>query len=51
MYCVFENKLIICSFGNVRYQISREKFEPEPELELGPPKAQIISLFSLNNLI
>ena len=32
-----ENKLIICVFGNLHYQISREKFEPEPGLEFGPP--------------
>ena len=25
-----ENKLIICAFVNLHYQISREKFEPEP---------------------
>ena len=24
-----ENKLIICAFGNLHYQISREEFEPE----------------------
>ena len=28
-----ENKLIICSLGNLRYKISREKFEPEPGFE------------------
>ena len=32
-----ENKLKICAFVNLHYQISREKFEPEPGLELGPP--------------
>ena len=26
-----ENKLIICAFRNIHYQISREKFEPELE--------------------
>ena len=26
---VTENKLIICALGNLHYQISREKFEPE----------------------
>ena len=31
-----ENKLIICVFGNMHYQISREKFEPESGLELRP---------------
>ena len=31
-----EHKLIICAFVNLHYQISREKFEPEPGLELGP---------------
>ena len=29
-----ENKLIISAFVNLHYQISREKFEPEPGLEL-----------------
>ena len=29
-----ENKLIICAFENLHYQISREKFEPQPGLEL-----------------
>ena len=29
-----ENDLIICVFENLHQQISREKFEPEPELEL-----------------
>ena len=28
-----ENKRLICTFGNIHYQISREKFEPEPGLE------------------
>ena len=28
-----ENKLIICALGNLHYQISREKFEPEPGFE------------------
>ena len=28
-----ENKLIICAFGNLHYQISREKFGPEPGFE------------------
>ena len=31
-----ENKPIICAFGNLHYQISREKFEPEPGFELHP---------------
>ena len=26
---LLENKLIICALGNLHYQISREKFEPE----------------------
>ena len=26
-----ENKLIIWAFGNLHYQISREKFKPEPD--------------------
>ena len=30
---LIENKLIICAFGNLNYQISREKFEPEPGFE------------------
>ena len=30
-----ENKLIIYAFVNLHYQILREKFEPEPGLELG----------------
>ena len=35
LYCeiwkeiLIENKLIICAVGNLHYQISREKFEPE----------------------
>ena len=32
-----ENKLIIRAFVHLHYQISREKFEPEPGLKLGPP--------------
>ena len=28
-----KKKLIICAFGNIHYQISREKFEPELGLE------------------
>jgi hypothetical protein len=32
-----ENKLTICAFVHVHYQISRENFEPEPGLEQGPP--------------
>ena len=32
-----ENKLMICAIGNIHYQISREKFEPELGLELEPP--------------
>ena len=32
---LFEKKLIICALGNLHYQISREKFEPEPGFE--PP--------------
>ena len=32
-----ENKLIICAFVHLHYHISREKFEPELGLELGPP--------------
>ena len=27
---LIENKLIIGALGNLHYQISREKFEPEP---------------------
>ena len=27
---LIENKLIICALGNLHYEISREKFEPEP---------------------
>ena len=27
---LIEDKLIICALGNLHYQISREKFEPEP---------------------
>ena len=30
---LIENKLIICSLGNLHYRISREKFEPEPGFE------------------
>ena len=30
---LIENKLIICALGNLNYQISREKFEPEPGFE------------------
>ena len=30
---LIEDKLIICSFGNLHYQISREKFEPERGFE------------------
>jgi hypothetical protein len=33
-----ENKLIICAFVNLHYQISREQFVPEPGLELGHPE-------------
>ena len=32
-----ENKLEICPFVNLHYHISREKFEPQPGLKLGPP--------------
>ena len=28
-----ENELIICAYGNIHYQISREKFKPEPGLK------------------
>ena len=28
-----ENKLKICALGNLHYQISRQKFEPEPGFE------------------
>ena len=30
---LIENKLIICTWGNLHYKISREKFEPEPGFE------------------
>ena len=30
---LIEEKLIICALGNLHYQISREKFEPEPGFE------------------
>ena len=30
---LIEDKLIICALGNLHYQISREKFEPEPGFE------------------
>ena len=30
---LIENKVIIFSLGNLNYQISREKFEPEPGFE------------------
>ena len=30
---LIENKLIICALGNLHYQISGEKFKPEPGLE------------------
>jgi hypothetical protein len=42
-----ENKLKICAFGNIYYQISREKFEPEPGLwrsEVRVPVQDQISL-------
>ena len=32
-----KTNLIICAFVHFHYQISREKFDPEPGLELGPP--------------
>ena len=31
-----KNKLVICAFLHLHEQISREKFEPEPGLELRP---------------
>ena len=31
---LIENKLIICALGNLHYKISREKFEPQPVIEL-----------------
>ena len=31
---LIENKLIICALGNLHYQISREKFEPELGFEV-----------------
>ena len=31
-----KNKLIICAYENLHYQISREKFKPKPGLKLGP---------------
>ena len=45
--------LIICIFVHLLNLILKENFEPEPGFELGPPdlNLQIISLFSLNNLI
>ena len=30
---LIEDKLIICALGNLHYQISREKFKPEPGFE------------------
>ena len=30
---LIEKQLIICALGNLRYKISREKFEPELEFE------------------
>ena len=30
---LIENKLIICALGSLHYEISREKFEPEPGFE------------------
>ena len=30
---VIENKLIICALGNLHYQLSREKYEPETGFE------------------
>ena len=32
-----ENQFTICAFGNLHYQISRENFELEPELEPRAP--------------
>ena len=32
-----ENELTICTFVHLNYHISRNKFEPGPGLELGPP--------------
>ena len=40
-----KNKLIICALGNLHYQISREKFEPEPEVRI-PVQVQIFLLRS-----
>ena len=34
---LIESKLIICALGNLRYKISREKFEPEPEVRGSNP--------------
>ena len=34
---LIENKLIICALGNLHYKISREKFEPEPDLRISSP--------------
>ena len=35
-----KTKLIICAFGNLHYQISREEFEPEPGLEPLPSRGR-----------
>ena len=32
---LIEDKLKICALGKLHYQISREKFEPEPRLRAG----------------
>ena len=34
---LIENKLIVCALGNLHYQISREKFQPEPEVRGSNP--------------
>ena len=42
-----ENKLIISALGNLHYQISREKFEPEPGFQRFEVRIPVRSNFSL----
>ena len=42
---LIQNKLIICALRNLHYQISREKFEPEPGFE---PRTSRPALYQLS---
>ena len=48
---LIENKLLICALGNLHYQMSREKFEPEPVLWFLESQYKITKHFCINNIV